>query len=207
MFSAVVVLTLFGADLILETIHLSVCWPFLNSLKPKCTPNQQVASPSYLAESSSWPFLGSASVQGSLLLAESVVLFHSEWLPKCSHTDRVYKSMSACGGRWNSAGVAPGLHHLCWGACVHKRQEAALFQLVTKAWPPWLVCLMDAFQLGGQQGVRKEFSALWPLQRAQARVVCSAAWTGFRYIWVSTVAGGVLEAGGCGCKLIPHKGH
>lgn len=41
MFSALVVLNLFGADLILETIHLSVCWSFLNGLKPKCIPNQQ----------------------------------------------------------------------------------------------------------------------------------------------------------------------
>lgn len=50
---------------------------------------------------------------------------------------------------------------------------------------------MDASLLRGQQGLRREFSALQPLQRAQARVVCSAAWTGFRHIWGSTVAKGV----------------
>lgn len=41
MFSALVVLNLFGTDLILETIHLSVRWCFLNGLKPKRIPNQQ----------------------------------------------------------------------------------------------------------------------------------------------------------------------
>lgn len=41
MFSALVVLNLFGAHLILETIHLSVCWSYLNGLKPKYIPNQQ----------------------------------------------------------------------------------------------------------------------------------------------------------------------
>lgn len=121
---------------------------------------------------------------------QSVVLFHSEWLPIIL-TGFIKSIKSACGGRWNSAGVAPGAASPLLGNLCAQEAEAALFQLVTKAWPPWLVCLMDALQLRGQQGLRKEFSALQPLQRAQARVVCRAARTGFRHIWVSTVADGV----------------
>lgn len=41
MFSALVVLNLFDTDLILETIHLSVRWRFLNGLRPERIPHQQ----------------------------------------------------------------------------------------------------------------------------------------------------------------------
>lgn len=130
--------------------------------------------------------LGSASVRGSLLLTESVVLFHflNDFPSVPIILTGCIKSMSACGGRWNSAGVAPGAASPLLGNLCAEEVEAALFQLVTKAWPPWLVCLMDAFPAKGQQEIFQR-------KRAQARPVCSAAQTGSRHIWVSTVAKGV----------------
>lgn len=55
------------------------------------------------------------------------------------------KNMSAGGGRWNSAGVAPGAVSPVSGNLCAEEVEAALFQPVTEAWSAWLVCLMDAF--------------------------------------------------------------
>lgn len=146
MFSALVVLNLFGADLILETIHLSVCWSFLNGLKPKCSPNQQCGISLLLGWEQLLGFWGQPVCE-DLFCWQSVVLFH--FLNVFPGVPIILtgciKSMSSCGGKWNSADVAPGAVSPLLGNLCAEETEAALFQLVTKAWPPWLVCIVDAF--------------------------------------------------------------
>jgi len=87
MFSALVVLNLFGTDLILETIHLSVCWHFLNGLKPKSSQTNKAASPSsWLEQLPGCQGQPACGVEGSLLLEEPAVPFHfAGWFLTHSH--------------------------------------------------------------------------------------------------------------------------
>lgn len=103
MFSALVVLNLFGADLILETIHLSVCWRFLNGLKPRHIPSQQGGISLLPGSSSSQAFGVSRRVVREDLFCWKSLRFHFTLLEDFSNVPvlpRMYSERaSARGGR------------------------------------------------------------------------------------------------------------
>lgn len=119
MFSALVVLNLSGADLILETIELCVCWCFLNGSKPNYIPNQQGSISLLPGWEQLLGFLGLLvhSAEGSLLLEEPLShLTLLDWLLNCAHlTNGVYSECVRAG----AAGELAQAQHLqlycpCW---------------------------------------------------------------------------------------------